>query len=921
MLRPYLTLILGLACKCLLSQPGTPDIGFNSTDIGYTAAAANLGSIRDIELSPDGLIYVASDNELDFLSPLNRIYRLLPDGRIDETFNTGGGFVGNVMCMKLLENGKLLVGGGFTEINGQVCMGMALFNPDGSIDNSFTTASGFNAWPLIIEEQTDGKILVGGNFTTYRGLTANRLIRLLPDGTKDNSFNIGSGMDGNVTELAIQSDGKIFVGGFWNSFNGNNSRKNLVRLNQGGSLDNSFTLPGIISPVQDFHLYPDGRILVSSQLAAYNGQTATNLLRFMPNGQIDSSFYLLDGPINFSTSICVDNQGNIYIGGEQYEYQQESYTRLIKLDESGHEDTNFQLGPGFSSNQDFFDIVLSQDGNYIILDCNGTYNGEPIGYIMKIHSNGSIDETFAKNYGFSDKVRCIVENGDNNIWIGGDFSELSETNSSGIVKVDALGVVDPNFVMPNKRTVPRRMKIDSEGRMICAGSLEDSEISWRRLFRILPSGEIDNSFNTGSDFSTWVYDVLPFGDQYIAVGGFVTYNGITRNRIAKLNENGSLVANFASSVGFNNDVRRILLMPDSTFLVLGHFTSYNGFGVKGLAKLSPDGELLSEFNPGTGFVGSVEDIALQADGKIIVVGSFDSYQGTSSHGIVRVLPNGTRDNTFNVGSGFDDLVLCVTIQDDGKILCGGRFTSYKGASFNSLIRLLPNGDPDPLFNLGNGVMTGVSEVGDVHTIEVLHDQRILIGGDFYFYNGIRRNHAIMMLGGDSTVGCQQPDACNYNPNVSVADNSCVFPGCTDAIACNFNPQAGCDDNSCDYLSCIDSDNDGLSNLEEMNIGTSPFITDTDNDGLSDFEEWSIILTSPIQNDTDGDGLSDSFEISYTVLSPVLFDTDSDGCPDGLEAINLCDDNSPPCPTDINKDGYINTTDLLLLITGFGTSCP
>ncbi|MBK9761046.1 MAG: delta-60 repeat domain-containing protein [Flavobacteriales bacterium] len=95
----------------------------------------------------------------------------------------------------------------------------------------------------------------------------------------------------------------------------------------------------------------------------------------------------------------------------------------------------------------------------------------------------------------------------------------------------------------------------------------------------------------------------------------------------------------------------------------------------------PPGSLDLSFNPGTGFNGPVNALAVQTDDKLICVGQFTTYQGVSRRGIVRINVDGSIDNTFTTGTGFASVsppnyvINAVALQSDGKILCGGIFNS------------------------------------------------------------------------------------------------------------------------------------------------------------------------------------------------------------------------------------------------------
>ena len=115
----------------------------------------------------------------------NRIIRLNQDGSVDETFSTGSGFNSSVISIQVQSDGKILVGGGFDRYNGVNANRIIRLNQDGSVDETFSTGSGFNTSVISIQVQSDGKILVGGAFDVYDGISVNRIIRLNSDGTTD----------------------------------------------------------------------------------------------------------------------------------------------------------------------------------------------------------------------------------------------------------------------------------------------------------------------------------------------------------------------------------------------------------------------------------------------------------------------------------------------------------------------------------------------------------------------------------------------------------------------------------------------------------------------------------------------------------------------------------------------------------------
>lgn len=179
-------------------------------------------------------------------------------------------------------------------------------------------------------------------------------------------------------------------------------------------------------------------------------------------------------------------------------------------------------------------------------------------------------------------------------------------------------------------------------------------------------------------------------------------------------------------------------------------------------------------------------------------------------------------------------------------------------------------------------------------------------------------------------GCADATACNFNPQATFDDGSCILPdGCTNPAACNYDPAATCDDGTCDI---VDSDQDGVldcndgcpldANKTEPGIcGCGTPDNDTDQDGLFDCEELEL-GTNPLLQDSDQDGLTDPLEVHVTQTNPLDPDTDGDGCDDASEIMFQCDDSpfNPDCPTDLNGDGAIDANDILDLIGTYGTFC-
>ena len=262
-------------------------------------------------------------------------------------------------------------------------------------------------------------------------------------------------------------------------------------------------------------------------------------------------------------------------------------------------------------------------------------------------------------------------------------------------------------------------------------------------------GSIDLTYTTGTGFDSYVFaSEFQTDGKLVVVGGFSMYNGVSRSGIARLNTDGTLDMTFNPGTGFNNWVTGVKIQPDGKIITVGQYTSFNGTTRNRIARLNTDGTLDGTFNPGTAFNGLATSCDLQADGKIIAVGEFTTYNGTARSRVIRINTDGTIDASFDPGTGLNGNAQAVQIQADGKILIGARnvggaFTSYNGTPMNRILRLNPDATIDGSFTIGTGCNSGVT------SFAIQNDSKIIVGGAFTNYNGNAVNR-IMRLNSDGT---------------------------------------------------------------------------------------------------------------------------------------------------------------------------
>jgi len=229
-------------------------------------------------------------------------------------------------------------------------------------------------------------------------------------------------------------------------------------------------------------------------------------------------------------------------------------------------------------------------------------------------------------------------------------------------------------------------------------------------------------------------------DGKIVVGGnFTSYNEQIRNYLARLNNNGSLDIIFDIGTGTNKKISKIFIQDNGKIIIGGDFTFYNGTERNRIARLNNDGSLDTTFNPGTGANGIIQAIILQDDGKILIGGCFTSYNDNKAYFISRLNKNGSIDTTFNSGYGASNYVNTIAIQKNGKIIIGGLFIFYNNVTRNHVARLNSDGTIDNTFDPGVGTNDAIN------SISIQNDENIIIGGNFTSYNQTGRNRIARLL--------------------------------------------------------------------------------------------------------------------------------------------------------------------------------
>ena len=346
--------------------------------------------VRSIALQPDGRILIAGEFTTVQGAVRGHVARLNPDGTTDFTFMNGlAGANAPIYSSALQSDGKILVGGLFGFVNGVQRRGLARLNPDGSLDMSFNSLTG--SAPFVL--QSDGKVVAATARLTNTG-TRDNVFRLNPDGTRDTNWAVL--LNGGVSlAMAQQPDGRMVMVGNFASVNGS-IRDGISRVNTDSTTDGTFEngMTGVPGDVRSLALQSDGKVLIGGYFFFVNGTSRTRIARLNPNGSLDTGFQNgmagADGDVE---AIVLQPDGKVLIGGAFRSVNATPRSGVARLNQDGSLDSSFQNGMT-GTDGIVFSIGLQPDGKVLIGGGFTAVNGVTRYRIGRMNADGSTDPGF-----------------------------------------------------------------------------------------------------------------------------------------------------------------------------------------------------------------------------------------------------------------------------------------------------------------------------------------------------------------------------------------------------------------------------------------------------------------------------------------------------------------------------------------------
>jgi uncharacterized delta-60 repeat protein len=624
-----------------------------------------------------------------------------------------------------------------------------------------------NGFVRVVVVQPDGKILIGGDFTTLSPnggatVTRNRIARLNPDGTLDPVFNPNA--SGTVFAIAVQADGKILVGGAFNGASsiGGQTRNGIARLDATTGLADSF------DPNANFGIYAiavqaDGKILAGGIFTTIGGATRNHLARLdATTGLADSFDPNADSTVR---SIAVQADGKILAGGQFASVGGQTRNNIARLDAATGGADSF--APNASN--DVLSIAVQADGKILAGGIFTSIGGQTRNRIARLDATTGSADSFDPNS--NSQVLSIAVQADGKILAGGFFTTLAPNGGAAvtrnrIARLETDGRLDQtlnlSIVGSPKTAEVYAIAIQPDAKILIGGSFTSVlGVTRNNIARLNTDGTLDTAFNPNAN--SVVYSIALQADGKILAGGsFTNIGGLTRNRIARLGATTGLADSFNPNA--NSSVYAIAVQADGKILAGGFFNEALGVITIGgqtrnyIARLDASTGLADSFNPdpqnsNPNFSADIKSIVVQPDGKILVGGVFNGVNGIGGQPRNRIA---RLDASTGLPDSFDpnanNQVFAVAAQSDGKILAGGIFSIIGGQTRNRIARL--DGTTGLLDSFNPNATAAV------YSIAVQSDGKILAVGDFTGANSIggqTRNYIARL---DATTGL----ADSFNPN-------------------------------------------------------------------------------------------------------------------------------------------------------------
>ena len=437
---------------------------------------------------------------------------------------------------------------------------------------------------------------------------------------------------------------------------------------------------------------PDGGAIVGGRFTSVDGQPRQNIARRKADGVLDVDWNpLIDGPVR---SISIDSTGAIYIAG--------TFT---------------------------------------------TINGQNRSGVAKLTAAGELDSTW--NPDFHGFAFCVTVADDGYVFFGGSFQVTPSTGYMSLVKLSGADATpDPQWIAPIQSGTPYSFAIDGDWLYVGGFFQTFGGLERRNLGRVSRTGAGLVDANWAPQTNGSVHSIaLGAGDAVFVGGGFSYAYLQPRSGVAKISRSGTGVLDLAWNPVLDLEgISRTVATDAAGQVYVGSRREH------AVGELSPAHTSIARFSQtGTGAVdpdwtpaidGSVLAINVASNGNIDIGGTVSSTSSTPLMGLATIDAAGVTTRTIDIEAQ-TATVAAIAFQPDGSTVIGGRFMKADGQLRRNLVRLLPDGSLDATWNPATN--------GDVVSVATTTDGTVLAGGSFTQANGHPRIAVVKLAGGGTGI--------------------------------------------------------------------------------------------------------------------------------------------------------------------------
>ncbi|AEE48816.1 delta-60 repeat domain-containing protein [Haliscomenobacter hydrossis] len=605
---------------------------------------------------------------------------------------------------------------------------------NGSLDSTFQYPKQLNNSPFVVKIQKDGKILIGGNFKDLSGQYVGSLLRLLPNGSLDPTFNVLKNEPFTINGIAILPNQKILL------------------------LGNEF---------QNTTLY-------QVQLLSKDGIPAPNFksIEFKQDA---------NGSANSVTAVGVQSNNELIIAGTDLNIGTLTQS-VFRLDSIGKVDLNFNPRPKSVSNFTIQNMAILPDGtlgflagdgnNVSVFDRDGKavatfYLFNEQAFLHRASSNSFLVlgqrgyEVFAN--GTYRDLPTITANGfvlgaaeqsGNRLAITGGFTTIGNNFRAGLARLNGGNTtpfsIDFNFSGGlYSEGIVRDIFVQKDGKLIVGGFFH--QINGKQathITRLLPSGEIDPSFNPFmASFGRSVYKIRQQSNGNLVIGSdrAPSLFGGELNGLSLTNQDGYQISTL--SFPYQGSVTSVpyLALDKLDKIYAGEGLAYSSNGKSGQEFFRLNANGTPDANLNQLYINSLfrfNGFELGADQKMLLFGQEMRYDNSDTTCLVKLLPSGARDQNFQFNFNKKAIALTAISLDTSFALVGGLIRNSFTSTTAFLLKLNQAGQSvtqfTPTITHTENNFPGISSLFN------LPNGHILVSGVFNRYNNLPVRNNILI---------------------------------------------------------------------------------------------------------------------------------------------------------------------------------